>query len=335
MKRVIGLILAILLVLSAAVFAGGAKEGTEQKKITLRYGELNPAEHPITKGAYEFARLAKEMSDGRITIDVYPSSQLGNEREQMQSIQQGALDFFRPNTAAMPDFGVKEMALLALPFIFQSRDHMWKVLNGKVGERILRAAEERKTRMVALVFLDDGARHIFTTKTPVRKLGDLRGLKIRVPQNELFIEMIAALGASPTPIAYAELYSALQTGVVDGAENTIAGYASNAFYEPAPNFTLTRHMSPPGVIIASDITWNQKLGAKDRELLTTAVKRASEYVTKETVAFEEKALADLEKKGVNIMKINDVADWQNAVQSLYKKYGAGFEDIIKEIQSVQ
>ena len=335
MKRATGLVLCILLVLSATVFAGGAKESGEQKKFTLRYGELNPAEHPITKGAYEFARLAKEMSEGRITIDVYPASQLGNEREQMQSIQQGALDFFRPNTAAMPDFGVKEMALLALPFIFESRDHMWKVLNGKVGERILRASEERKSRMIALAFLDDGARHIFTTKTLVQKLADLRGLKIRVPQNEVFIEMIAALGASPTPISYGELYSSLQTGVVDGAENTIAGYASNAFYEPAPNFTLNRHMSPPGVIVASEITWNQRLDAGDRELLTEAVKKASAYVTQQTVAFEETALKDLEKKGVRILRINDVAAWQSAVQPLYNKYGAGFEDIIKEIRSLQ
>ncbi|MDR1625452.1 MAG: TRAP transporter substrate-binding protein [Spirochaetia bacterium] len=337
MKRIILVTLCCVFAFSGMVFAGGASEGGggAAQKMNLRYGELNPAEHPITKGGYEFARLVSEGTQGRISIEIFPSSQLGNEREQMQSAQQGALDFFRANSGAMLDFGVKEMAIIALPFIFNSRDHMWKVLNGPIGQKIMDASTERGTRMISLAFFDDGARHIFTTKKPVRKLGDVKGMKLRVPQNEIFMEMISALGGSPTPISYGELYSSLQTGVVDGAENTIAGYASNAFYEPAPYITLDRHMSPPGLVIASQITWEQRLGDADRQLMTKAIKQASDKVTKETVAFEDTAIDDLKKKNVTVIEISDVADWQKAVLPLYTKYGVGFEGVIKDIQNTK
>ncbi|MCL1818171.1 MAG: TRAP transporter substrate-binding protein [Spirochaetaceae bacterium] len=334
MKK-IAFITLCLLVLSTAAFAGGGQESGGAQKMNLRYGELNPAEHPITKGGYEFARLVSEATQGRITIEVFPSSQLGKENEQVQSTQQGALDFFRVNAGAMQDFGVKELGLVALPFIFTSRDHMWKVLNGPVGQKMMNASKERGTRVISLAFFDDGARHIFTTKKAVRKLEDVKGMKLRVPQNEIFMETISALGGNPTPISYGELYSALQTGVVDGAENTIAGYASNAFYEPAPYFTLDRHMSPPGLVIASQITWEQKLSDADRQVMTKAIKQAADSVLRETVAFENTALDDLRKKGVTVIEITDVADWQKAVQSLFAKYGAGLESMIKDIQNTK
>jgi TRAP-type C4-dicarboxylate transport system substrate-binding protein len=189
--------------------------------------------------------------------------------------------------------------------------------------------------MISLAFFDDGERHIFTTIKAVQKLSDVKGMKLRVPQNEIFMEMISALGGSPTPISYGELYSALQTGVVDGAENTIAGYSSNAFYEPAPHITLDRHMSPPGLVIASQMVWEQKFSDADRQLMTRAIKQAADRVLKETIAFEDKALSDLKAKGVKIYEVSDTADWQKAVQPLFTKYGTGFEDIIKDIQNTK
>jgi TRAP-type transport system periplasmic protein len=326
--------LAVLLVLSSAAFAGGQGEAAQEESMSLRYGELNPDGHPITEGAYEFARLVEEMSDGRITIEVFPSSQLGSEREQMQSIQQGGLDFFRPNTAAMPDFGVPEMAILGLPYVFGSREHMWEALNGGVGEEILSAVQERGSRMVGLAYLDDGARHIFTTDVPVYEVSDLEGMKIRVPENEVFMDMIDAMGASPTPISYSELYSSLQTGVVDGAENTIAGYLTNSFYEPAPYFTMDRHMSPPGLIVASEILWN-RLSESDRELILEAAQQASDFVRRETEAYEAEALGELEELGATIIELDDLSEWQDAVRPLWSKYGADYQDLLDDIAALQ
>jgi tripartite ATP-independent transporter DctP family solute receptor len=334
MKKAFMLLLVLLLVGSTAVFASGQAEGGEAESMTLRYGELNPDGHPITEGAYEFARLVEEKTDGRITIEVFPSSQLGSEREQMQAIQQGGLDFFRPNTAAMPDFNVPEMAILGLPYVFSSREHMWDALNGDVGEQILSAVQERGSRMVGLAYLDDGARHFFTTDTPVYEVSDLEGLKIRVPENEVFVDMVAAMGGSPTPISYSELYSSLQTGVVDGAENTIAGYLTNSFYEPAPYFTLDRHMSPPGLIVASEQLWNE-LSEADREIILESAREASDFVREETVAFEEDALDELEDEGVEIIQIEDSSEWQEAVRPLWEQYGSGFEDLLDEIAALQ
>lgn len=209
--------------------SGAAATGAQ--KILLKYGEINPDGHPITEGAKEFARLVKEKSNGRIEIQVYPAGQLGDEKVEIQTVQMGGLDFFRANSNTLPDFGADKMSVLALPFIFKSRDHMHKVLNGPVGEEILKQVEEKDLKMVALTFYDDGARHFFLKNKPAKEVSDLKGLKIRVPQNQILMDMVKAFGASPTPISYGELYSALQTGVVDGAENTIAGYLTNSFFE--------------------------------------------------------------------------------------------------------
>lgn len=330
MKRIVLLCIVALLVLPGLVLAGG--RGETAATTVLRYGELNPDGHPITEGAYEFARIVEERTEGRIRIQVFPSSELGSEREQMQAIQEGAIDFFRPNTAAMPDFDVSEMALLGLPYIFSSREHMWRALNADVGQQILDAVQESGTRMIGLAYLDDGARHVFTTDTPVERVADIRGLAIRVPENELFMEMVAAMGASPTPIAYAELYSALQTGVVDGAENTIAGYLTNSFYEPAPYLTLNRHMAPPGLIVASEITWN-RLSEADRQIIREAARQASDHVIDATVAFEDQGLDELRARGATIIDPGDVSDWQEAVMPIWDRFGAGHEDLIRAIQA--
>lgn len=330
MKRVVLLCIVALFVLPGLVLAGGRAETAATT--VFRYGELNPDGHPITEGAYEFARIVEERTEGRIRIQVFPASELGSEREQMQAIQEGAIDFFRPNTAAMPDFDVSEMALLGLPYIFSSREHMWRALNADVGQQILDAVQASGTRMIGLAYLDDGARHVFTTDTPVERVADIRGLAIRVPENELFMEMVAAMGASPTPIAYAELYSALQTGVVDGAENTIAGYLTNSFYEPAPYLTLNRHMAPPGLIVVSEITWN-RLSEADRQIIREAARQASDYVIDATVAFEDEGLDELRARGATIIDPGDVSDWQEAVMPIWDRFGAGHEDLIRAIQA--
>ncbi|MEW6624547.1 MAG: TRAP transporter substrate-binding protein [Bacillota bacterium] len=341
-KKILFLIACILVL--TLVFTGCGQKQTEEKgtgapdqkeqTINLSYGEVNPDGHPITDGAYEFARIVKEKTNGRITITVYPAGQLGSEREHIQSLQAGGLDFFRSNSNTLPDFGSGKMSILALPFIFDNRDHMWKALNGPIGQEVLQDLIDNKMRMIGLTYFDDGARHVFTNNKKIEKVEDLKGLKIRVPQNQIMMDMIEALGASPTPIAYGELYSSLQTGIVDGAENTIAGYLTNSFYEPSPYLTLNAHMSSPGVVIVSELTWN-KLSAEDQKIIREAAQEASKFVRLKTEAFEAEALKELAKRGATITYIDDISPWQEAVAPLYNTYGSKYMNLIEAIQNTK
>jgi len=314
-------------------------EGEEEtagngEQMILRYGELNPDDHPITEGAYEFARLVEEATDGRIKIEIFSASALGSEREQLQSVQAGGLDFFRPNSSALTDFGADPMGVLALPFIFENREHQWNALNGPAGEEILQSVEEFIGGMKGLTYYDDGARHMFTQGSAVESVEDMSGLKIRVPENAIFMDMISAFNADPTPINYAELYSALQTGIVDGAENTIAGYLTNSFYEVAENFSLTSHVASPGVVVVSEMTWN-KLSAEDQAIIEEAAQQSSEFVRTQTEKFEEEALAELEELGANIIQFDDLSSWQAEVSGLYDTYGGDFADLIETIRATE
>lgn len=313
---------------------GETEEVGNGEQMILRYGELNPDDHPITEGAYEFSRLVEEATDGRIKIEIFPASSLGTEREQLQSIQAGALDFFRPNSSALTDFGAAPMNVLGLPFIFENREHQWNVLNGPVGEEILQSTEEFINGMKGLTYYDDGARHIFTQGNPVESVEDMSRLKIRVPENAIFMDMISAFDADPTPINYAELYSALQTGIVDGAENTIAGYLTNSFYEVAENLSLTSHVATPGVVVVSEMTWN-KLSAEDQAIIQEAAQQSSEFVRTETEKFEEEALTELEELGANIIHFDDLSNWQAEVSELYDTYGGDYADLIETIRATE
>lgn len=338
------LILGVLLIITAC---GSSNEETSndsgnndetpaesEEQVVLRYGELNPDDHPITKGAYEFSRLVEEATDGRIKIEIFSASSLGSEREQLQSIQAGGLDFFRVNSSSLPDFWGKAMGILALPFMFENRQHQWNALNGPAGREILDGLSNTVQGMIALTYYDDGARHMFTETKPVETVADMKGLKIRVPENAIFMDMIAAFDANPTPISYGELYSALQTGIVDGAENTIAGYLTNSFYEVAGHFSLTGHVASPGVVVVSEQTWDD-LSADDQAIIKDAAQKSSVFVRDETEKFENAALEELEELGANIIHYDDMSPWQDAVGELYEEYGGEFTDLIETIQATE
>ncbi len=311
--------------LSILLLGCGAGDG----RMVLTYGELNPDGHPITDGAYEFARLVEAKTDGRIVISIYPAGQLGSEREQVQSLQAGGLDFFRGNSNSLPDYGSEKMAILALPFIFADRDHLWDTLNGPVGDEVLQDLVDQRMRMVGLAYFDDGARHIFANRK-IETLDDLSGLRVRVPQNKIMMDMVGAFGASPTPISYGELYSALQSGVVDAAENTIAGYLTNSFYEPSPYLTLNAHMFSPAVLIVSELTWN-RLSPEDQDVIREAAHEASAFVRTTTETYEGNALAELRERGVTIVDVDDVSPWREAVAPLYDRYGGEHKALTESI----
>lgn len=311
------------------------QEPTEKEaEIVLRYGDVNPFGHVLLDSAQYFADQVSELSEGRIKIELYPSGQLGDDNEVYQALQMGAVDLYRGNAASLTDFGSMEVSALALPYIFRDREHFWAVCGGDIGKEILANIQEEESKMVGLFYMDEGARNFFTTEEPITKIEDVKGLKIRVQNSALMLDTISALGANPTPIDYAELYTSLQTGVVDGAENPPASYFSNKFYEVAPYYVIDGHTFSPSVVLMSEITWN-KLSDEDKAILTEAGRMTEAFNREAIEAADSQAYKELEAVGVTITTLEDPEKWSSAMDSVYEVHGSEFTELIEKVRSVQ
>lgn len=319
------------LALAASVFANGKSDASQ--KITLRYAELNPDGHIMDQCGDHFADLVREKSGGRIDIQVFPAGQLGDEKTMYQTIQMGggAIDICRGNTNSLGDFGCNKLSLFGLPFIFRDRAHLWTVLNSEIGAELLRDPQECGAGMVGLFYLDEGSRNFFTKKgVEIRSLEDFKGLKLRVPTTALMTDTVSALGVQSTPISFSELYSAIQTGTVDGAEQPHSGYYSNKFFEVAPNYTLSGHTYSPGIVVMSEKVW-QKLSAEDQKILMDAGKETEEWNRATIEKLDNDLLTEIKKAGANIIEIKDKAAIVNATKPVVSKYAAGYEALYNAI----
>lgn len=336
MKKMVTVLL-ILALVGTLAFAQGSKEAASdasKPQIVLRYGDVNPLGHVLLESAEYFADQVAQLSEGRIKIEIYPSGQLGDDNEVYQAMQMGAVDLYRGNASSMSDFGKMQVTALALPYIFRDRDHFWAVCAGDLGQEILADIQKSGSRMVGLFYMDEGARNFFTTKAPVTKMADLKNLKIRVQSSQLMLDTVSALGANPTPIDYAELYTALQTGVVDGAENPPASYFSNKFYEVAPYYVLDGHTFSPSVVLMSEIVWN-RLSAEDKDILVKAGQLTEEFNRQAIEAADEKAYADLRNAGVKITTLTDAQKWSDAMANVYAKHGSAYIETINKVKAVK
>ena len=330
MKKILALVLMMALMIPCAALAADPN-GTAE--ITFSYGDVNPFGHVIVNAAEYFRDQLYEKTNGRIWMEIYPSGQLGDDAECYQGMQMGAVDMYRGNASSLTDFGKNQISALALPYIFRDRNHFWDVCTSELGDSILNNLQEVGTGMVALCFLDEGARNFFTTTKPVTKLADLAGQKIRVQQSALMMDTVAALGASPTPVDYAELYTALQSGIVDGAENPPASYYSNKFYEVAPYYVLDGHTYSPSVILISEMIWNE-LSAEDQAIMREVADMTEVYNRAEIEAADQAAYDSLKANGVQILELEDQEKWVEAMGPVYEKHGKDFLDLIAQIQGM-
>ncbi len=301
---------------------------------SLKYAELNPNGHIMDEAADYFAERVYEKSNGRIEITVFPAGQLGDEKTSYQTLQMGGVvDIFRGNTNSLGDFGVKKLTLFGLPFIFRDREHLWNVLNSDIGEEFLREPQETGTSMVGIFYLDEGARHFFTKEdVKVDSVEDFDGLKLRVPTNDLMTETVGALGVQSTPISFSELYSALQTGVVDGAEQPFSGYYSNKFYEVAPNYTLSGHTYSPSIVLMSEASWD-KLNEEDQKIIMEASKETEEWNRENIESLENELLEKIKSAGANVIEIEDKTPYIEATRDVVLKYIEGYEEYYEAIQA--
>lgn len=322
---------------AAPTSSEAASSGTSEKKTyTFKYAELNPDGHIMDECADKFAELVKAKSDGRITIEVFPAGQLGDEKTAYQSVQMGGgvIDMCRGNTNSLVDFGVKKLSLFGLPFIFRDREHLWNVLNSEIGDEFLKEPQEAGTGMVGLFYLDEGSRNFFTVKNkPVSSIDDFKGMKLRVPTTDLMSETVAAMGIQSTPISFSELYSALQSGTVDGAEQPHSGYFSNKFYEVAPNYILTGHTYSPSIILMSEQIWNS-LDEEDQGIIKEAAKETEAWNKENIEKLDADLLEQIKAAGANVVEVPDKTPYIEATKSVVDKYIVGLEGYYQKIVSM-
>ncbi len=298
------------------------------QKIVLRLAETHPIDYPTTKGDLEFARLVEERSNGRIKIVVYPNSQLGQEKEAIEQVQFGGIDFTRVSISPLAAFA-KQFDALQLPYVFRSSEHEWKVLNSPIGDEMLASLEP--AGFIGLSWFESGARNFYNTTHAIKTPADLKGLRIRVQQSDLMVGMVNSLGAIAVPLAYGEVYSGLQTGLIEGAENNWPSYMSTGHYEVAKYYTLDEHTRVPEITIGSKISLG-KLSDSDRALIMKAAKDSMPYQLAQWEAYKKVAEDKVRAAGAIITPVPNKSAFRAAMQSVYDKQSPEIRELAKRIQ---
>ena len=329
---VLSLVALFALSLVIAGCGGGDKPASAPAAPTLvlKLGETHPPDYPTTMGDKKFAELVGERSKGRIKVDVYPGSQLGEEKAVIEQVQLGAVAFTRVSSAPLAEFN-KPLGVFSLPYIFDSSAHMWKFLESADGAKLLDGLQASK--FVGLCYYDPGARNFYSTK-PLKSLADVKGMKIRVQQNTINMDMISALGASATPMPYGQVFSALQTGVIDGAENNFPSYLTANHYQVAKHFILDGHQRVPEVLIMSKVVWD-KLTPDDQKLIKQAALDSVKTQRELWDKFEKEAEAKVKAAGSTVTEVKDVKPWQDAVKSVIDKYRDQYKDVLAAIDNAR
>lgn len=314
-----------MLALAAAVGCG-----TQDGARVLKLAHGLDVSHPVHAAMVHLAERLEEASRGQLRVEIHPSGQLGEERALIEMLQIGSIAMAKVSASPLESF-VPEMAVLSIPYVFRGNAHLWRVLGGEVGRDLLAAGE--RYYLKGLCYYDAGPRSFYTTDTPVRTPDDLRGLKIRVQQSITSTRMVRALGGSATPIDWGELYSALQQGVVDGAENNPPSFFLSRHYEVSRYYTLDEHTWVPDVLLISTHVWD-RLSPEERRWLEEAV--AASVVEQRRLWREasERALEEVRTAGVEIIE-PDKAAFRRAVQPLFDSYrGTPVYDLLGAIERV-
>ncbi len=284
----------------------------------LRSADVHPRDYPTVQSVMFMSERLQIYTNGELAIKVYPSRQLGEEQDTLLATMFGAIDINRVSVAALGNIA-QELRVLALPYLFTDVEHQYRVLRGPIGDDILAFLEPHG--LIGLAFLDSGARSFYTREKPIRSLADLQGLKIRVQNTDLSIQMMDMLGANATPMSFGQVYESLITGVIDGAENNWPSYVSTRHFEAAPYYTLDRHTMIPEIIVMSKRRWLQ-LTPEQQVAVKQAAREASLHM--ETLwnarvsSAREKALA----AGVTVIELDNKTNgaFAAAVSPLYREY---------------
>ncbi|MHC4998442.1 MAG: TRAP transporter substrate-binding protein [Planctomycetota bacterium] len=282
-------------------------------QLVLKLGHSLDTSHPVHQGMEFMKQRLEELSGGKVTIDIYPSSVLGSEVQCIEQLQNGSLAMTKTSAASIENF-VPPMAVFGLPYLFRDADHYWAVLKSDVGKELLQKGNSKS--LLGLCYYDSGSRNFYTKDRPIRTPDDLNGLKIRVMNSRTAMDMVSVLGASPTPIAWGELYTALAQGTVDGAENNPPSFTTNKHYEVCKHFSKDAHTRIPDMLLISTKIWN-KLDLQVKEWVQQAADESSDH---QRELWRKKTIESLEQAKAEGVTVYDVDQklFAEKVQSMYE-----------------
>jgi len=305
-----------------------------QTKLVLKATDVHPLGYPTVEAVVRMGKKLEAATNGRVSIQMYPSMQLGGEKEMIEQAQVGALQIARISVGPMGPI-VPELNVFNLPFMFRDNAHMEKVIDGPIGEELLKKLSEHPTAgLIGLAWMNAGSRNVYNSKHPITKVEDLKGLKIRMMGNPVFVDTMNSLGGNGIAMGYDQLVSALQTGVVDGAENNEPSYATGQHYRHAKYYSMTGHLIIPEILVFSKKSW-QVLPKEDQDLIMKLAKEAQQEERGLWYEMERKSLAQMKEAGAVVNEVADRGSFQAAVKKVWDKYGAEHSALIQRIQDVK
>jgi tripartite ATP-independent transporter DctP family solute receptor len=318
----------LLLIFSVTLCA--SSPASAKPSVVLKLGHGLDISHPVHQAMVFMAERVQERSGGHMRVEIFPNEQLGNEKECIEALQLGYLAMTKTSSAPMEGF-VPQMQVFGVPYLFRDSEHLWKVLNGQIGRKLLLAGESKRLR--GLCYYDAGARS-FYAKKEIRHPSDLAGMKIRVQNSIMSMKMVRAMGGSPTPVPWGELYTALDQGVVDGAENNSPSLRTSRHYEVCAYYSLDEHTCLPDILVIGTRAWN-RLSLEQQRILQEAADESVEYQRKIWAEAEERDLETLRQQGVTIIR-PDKEPFRQSVRSIWEEFeGTEIGELIRQIQEVQ
>ena len=321
-----------LCVLMGTVLWQIGRTGETVPEYVLNYAENQTADYPTTLGAYRFAELVERQTNGRIKVIVQPEAELGAEKEVLRQMKYGGIDFARISLSQLAEL-IPEMNALQMPYLYRDSTHMWEVLSGEIGDYFLEKAGE--VGLVGLSWYDAGVRNFYTSQKQITCLEDLQGMTIRVQESDMMADMVEALGATAVQIAYSEVYSSIQLGEVDGAENNWPSYKAMNHDEVAKYYTVDEHTRVPEMQLVSAHTW-EKLSEEDQEIILECAKESARLERRLWKLQEKQSQEKAVKNGTVVIEISDEVKerFRAAVEPVYQKYCGEYMDIIERIREL-
>jgi tripartite ATP-independent transporter DctP family solute receptor len=317
-----------------AIATRSLRPALAQPKLVLKASDVHPAGYPTVAAVESLGRKLEQASAGRLSVQMYASMQLGGEKEAIEQAQVGAIQFARVSVGALGPV-IDDLNVFNLPFLFRNTAHMQKVIDGPIGDELLeKVTNNPSAGLVGICWMDAGARSIYDTRRAIKSIDDLKGLKVRVMGNPMFVDMMNALGGNGVAMGYDQVFSALQTGVVDGAENNPPSFVFDNHYQVAKYYALTEHLIVPEILVFSRKTWDT-LSGEDRELLKKFGREAQAEERVLWNQYEKQALEKAKAAGIQIIEIADKKPFQDAVKPVWDKYGPKYAEVIKRIQAVE
>ncbi len=316
---------------TVAADANMSEEQTGDAQVILTWAEVNPADSMDGQLATYFKEQVGDLTNGTVVIDIQASGVLGAENDVLDNMTTngGTVDMARISSFALTNYGAKLSALPSIPYTFTDRDHYWKYAESEIGQKILDEPSEMGLGVKGLFFVEEGFRNFFV-KDEIEGIDGLKNKKIRVSSDPILTAVVEQLGANPTVVSFSELYSSLQSGVVDGADQPISTYESNAFNEVAPYMLEDGHTMSASEVIITESAWN-KLSEAQQEAIMEAGKAASEYCKELAAQVDEESKARLTEKGVTFIAVPDKTPWQEACAEVISQYTAGLEEEYQQI----